>query len=79
VKDDSVYITPDDLDQYLSLQQRYQVKIVRPIPLFIQYCTVELENGKLRFYEDVYSKDKEMLRSLNNMNKAPKSDYLTGI
>jgi L,D-transpeptidase YcbB len=65
VKDDSIYITPDDLDQYLSLQQRYKIKVVKPIPLFIQYFTCEPKKGRLLFYTDVYKKDSLMNASLN--------------
>jgi murein L,D-transpeptidase YcbB/YkuD len=63
VKDDSIYVTPEDLDQYLSLKQRYQVNVVRPIPLYIEYFTCEVHDGKLSFYEDIYGLD-ELLQEV---------------
>jgi len=65
VKEDSVYITPDDLDQYLALQQRLKIKIPRPVQLYIRYATVEPVKGKLVFYKDIYGKDKELLARLS--------------
>lgn len=64
VKDDSVYTTPDDLDQYLSLRQRVQIKIVNPLPVFIEYFTCEFKDGKMKYYEDIYLKDEEIANAL---------------
>jgi murein L,D-transpeptidase YcbB/YkuD len=80
VKDDSIYITPDDLDQYLSLQQRYKINVPRPIPLFIQYFTVEPGKGKLLFYQDIYKKDSIMQQALDPVTvKAEQSTVLSGL
>lgn len=69
VKEDSVYITPDDLDQYLSFQQRYKIDIRHPIPLTIQYFTCEWKGGRLFVYEDIYGKDKILEQSLYNKSE----------
>jgi murein L,D-transpeptidase YcbB/YkuD len=80
VKDDSIYITPDDLDQYLSLQQRYKINVPRPIPLFIQYFTVEPGKGKLLFYQDIYKKDSVMQQALDPLKVQPEqSTVLSGL
>jgi murein L,D-transpeptidase YcbB/YkuD len=80
VKDDSIYITPDDLDQYLSLQQRYRIDVRKPIPLFIQYFTVEPGKGKLSFYQDIYKKDSVMQRALEPMEmQQGQSTVLSGL
>lgn len=68
VRDDNTYVTPDDLDQYISLKQRVDVRVRRPIPIFIQYFTCEFNNGRIRFYDDIYSKDAAMLYALTNGN-----------
>ena len=78
VKDDNIYITPDDLEQYLSLQQRYTIKIVKPIRLFIQYFTCEPLDGKLRFYGDVYKKDSLMMEALYH-KEVPVGDVISGL
>jgi murein L,D-transpeptidase YcbB/YkuD len=64
VKDDNVYVSPEDLDQYLTLHQRVEVKIVKPIPLFIEYFTCEYKNGKVNFYQDIYKKDEQLINAL---------------
>ncbi|MBT1703966.1 L,D-transpeptidase family protein [Chryseosolibacter indicus] len=69
VRDDNVYVTPDDVDQYFSLQQRVDVRVRKPIPIFIQYFTCEYINGSLKFYKDVYQNDQEILNVLDSTNK----------
>jgi murein L,D-transpeptidase YcbB/YkuD len=59
VKDDSIYVTPDDLVQYLSIKQKYKVQVRNPIPLFIEYQTCDIVDGKLRLYEDIYGIDRQ--------------------
>jgi L,D-transpeptidase YcbB len=57
VKDDSVYITPDDLDQYLSLKERLQIKVLNPLPVYLEYYTCALYNGRINYYPDIYNRD----------------------
>ena len=64
VKDDTVYTTPEDLDQYLHLKQRLQLKVVNPLPLFIEYLTCEYKNGRILYYDDIYGKDEELEKVL---------------
>jgi murein L,D-transpeptidase YcbB/YkuD len=78
-KDDDIYITPEDLDQYLSLQQRYQVKVVKPLPLLIQYFTCESVGGKLKFYDDIYKKDSVLNASINAATDLNKIDAISSL
>lgn len=64
VKDDDVYVTPDDLDQYLSFQQRVKINLRQPIPVKLQYFTADVLDGEVMFYDDIYNKDSLMLQSL---------------
>jgi murein L,D-transpeptidase YcbB/YkuD len=64
VKDDHVYVSPEDLDQYLALKQRTEVRILKPIPLFIEYFTCENKGGTIQFYEDIYKKDDVLIKAL---------------
>jgi murein L,D-transpeptidase YcbB/YkuD len=66
VKDDSVYITPDDLEQYLSLKQKYKIQVVNPLPLFIDYFTCDITQSKLEFFEDIYGLDDQLLKALHH-------------
>jgi L,D-transpeptidase YcbB len=74
VREDSVYVTPDDVDQYLSLQQRLKIRVPLPIPLFIRYSTIEAQKGQLLFYDDIYARDQEMLSKLSQQRPAHTQD-----
>lgn len=63
VRDDDIYVSPEDLDQYLSLRQRLQIDLREPITLKLEYFTAEVVNGQLRFHEDIYKKDSVMLQA----------------
>lgn len=64
VREDDIYVSPEDLDQYLSMQQRLTIELRKPIPLRLEYFTAEVRNGVLSFYEDIYKKDSLMMRAL---------------
>ncbi len=68
VRDDNVYVTADDVDQYISLQQRIEIRVRKPLPLFIQYFTCEFNNGILHYYNDIYQKDFLILQALQKLN-----------
>jgi murein L,D-transpeptidase YcbB/YkuD len=70
-KDDDTYVSPEDLDQYLMVQHRLEVKVVKPIPLFLQYITCEEKDGKIIFYKDIYEKDKMIIDALTSQEQAP--------
>lgn len=64
VREDDIYVSPEDLDQYLSFQQRLTIELRKPIPLRLEYFTAEVRNGVPFFYEDIYKKDSVMMRAL---------------
>lgn len=64
IRDDDIYVSPEDLDQYLTLQQRLKIDLRKPIPLRLEYFTAEVRGGVAMFYEDIYKKDSVMMRSL---------------
>lgn len=64
VHEDDIYVSPEDLDQYLSLQQRLKIDLRKPIPLKLTYFTAEVRDGVPMFYEDIYKKDSVMMRAL---------------
>jgi murein L,D-transpeptidase YcbB/YkuD len=64
VREDDIYVSPEDLDQYLSLQQRLKIDLRKPIPLKLEYFTAEVRNGVTLFYDDIYKKDSVMMQSL---------------
>lgn len=64
VREDDIYVSPEDLDQYLSLQERLKIDLRKPMPVKLQYFTCEFENGTIRFYDDIYKKDSLMMQAL---------------
>ena len=40
------------------------VLLRRPLPIFIHYATVMAENGRLRFYRDIYGQDQALREAL---------------
>lgn len=50
---------PHNLDKYLAVRKQRVLNIRRPIPVHIRYYTCEVKNGELRFYHDLYKKDKK--------------------
>lgn len=72
IREDDIYVSPEDLDQYLSLRQRLAIDLRDPILLKLEYFTVEISNGKAVFYEDIYRKDSIMSRAWNSViDQAP--------
>ena len=65
VREDDIYVSPEDLDQYLSLQQRLEISLRKPIPVKLEYFTCEVEKGVPYFYDDIYRKDSVMMQSLS--------------
>ena len=63
-KDDDTYVSPEDLDQYLLLQHRLDVQVVKPIALYLQYFTCVEQEGKILILDDLYKKDKKMIEAL---------------
>lgn len=66
VSDDNIYITPEDLDQYLALRQRYSIKVKSPIPVILDYRTCEVLGGNVIFHDDVYGYDQQLYQALGN-------------
>jgi murein L,D-transpeptidase YcbB/YkuD len=60
IKDDHV-VSPEDLDQYLMLQHRMEIRLIRPMPLYLQYFTCDVKDGEVVFYDDVYGKDQALI------------------
>jgi murein L,D-transpeptidase YcbB/YkuD len=64
VREDDIYVSPEDLDQYLGLRQRYTIDLRQPIALKLGYFTAEVEDDVTLFYDDIYKKDSVMVQSL---------------
>lgn len=70
-KDDDTYVDAADLEQYLMVQKRLEVKVVKPIPVHLNYFTVEPQGDSVIFFPDLYKKDKAMVDSINRVKPEP--------
>jgi L,D-transpeptidase YcbB len=65
VRDDSLKYPVDSLQADLGREIQKQINLKRPIPIYINYFTAEVdEYNELHLYIDVYKRDEKMLRSL---------------
>jgi L,D-transpeptidase YcbB len=64
-KDDDTYVSPEDLDQYMMLRHRMEIKVVKPLPVLLQYFTCESSKEGVRFYQDLYGKDAALIATLS--------------
>ena len=59
--------TTEILPQVLEAMEKYKRKRVhlkKPIPIMIAYFTMEVKNGALQTYKDLYHKDKDLIKAL---------------
>src|SRR5436305_13621173 len=61
LRSDSIFtvraVPIDSMETWLTLKQKRYIPVHKPIPLFIRYFTCDVINGKVIFYEDIYSED----------------------
>lgn len=62
-KDDDTYVTPEDIDQYLLVRHKLAVNVVKPIPVILEYFTTSVDGGEVKFYNDIYGKDHDVLNA----------------
>ncbi|MFM6923882.1 MAG: murein L,D-transpeptidase [Ferruginibacter sp.] len=58
---DSLKYTADSIRNWISNKERHIIDVKNHIPLFIRYFTCEGKNGVIRFYEDIYGEDKQLM------------------
>jgi L,D-transpeptidase YcbB len=46
------------LERFLKEESQHWVELQRPIPIFVRYYTCVLENGRLRYHNDIYQRDR---------------------
>jgi murein L,D-transpeptidase YcbB/YkuD len=66
-KDDDTYVDAADLEQYLMVQKKLDVKIVKPIPVHLNYFTVQPQGDSVVFFPDLYKSDRAMIDSINRV------------
>ena len=63
--DDDPNWTKDSIKKSMALTKEKQVKLKRPVPVFIVYFTAWVDpQGRLNFRDDIYGHDKKMIGRL---------------
>lgn len=60
-KKEPLKYTADSIRRWIAQKDRRRIEVKNRIPLFIRYFSCEGKNGKIRFYEDIYSEDKLLM------------------
>jgi len=55
---------PDSLDTLLARGLNYEIRLLDPIPIFVEYRTVTRVNNEMRMHIDVYGRDEEYIKIL---------------
>ena len=58
----------DSVKQWLQQKRKHSIPIMKRLPLFIRYFTCVGENGKIRFYDDIYGEDKMLYQKYFKRN-----------
>ncbi len=58
---DALKYTADSIKNWIARKERHQVDVKNHIPLYIRYFSCESKNGRIKFYEDVYGEDKQLI------------------
>jgi len=67
-KHDTMRYNSDSIRNWVAHKERHRIDVKSQIPLFIRYFSCEGKDGKLVFYDDIYSEDK-VLREKYFANK----------
>jgi murein L,D-transpeptidase YcbB/YkuD len=59
-KGKTTYTKTDSVTVWLSNKEKHYIPVRDRIPLFIRYFTCEAKDGKIVFYDDVYSEDQRL-------------------
>lgn len=58
---------PDSLDSLLARGKNYEIKLLDPIPIFVEYHTVTRgKNDEMVIHIDIYGRDEEFLKIMRN-------------
>ena len=57
-------ITADSLDSLLSMQMNHPLRLMNPVPIFVEYQTVVADRQGIYFHHDLYSKETSLVKIL---------------
>jgi L,D-transpeptidase YcbB len=60
-KGDSLKYTADSIKNWITLKERHLIDVKNHIALYIRYFSCEGKNGEVKFYDDIYGEDKQLM------------------
>ncbi len=57
---DTIKFNTDSVHRWMTTKVNRTLKLKQNVQLFIRYFTCEMVNGKIKFYDDIYSDDRDM-------------------
>ncbi len=58
---DSLKYTSDSIRNWIAHKERHQIDVKNHIALYIRYFSCEGKNGEVKFYEDIYGEDRQLM------------------
>jgi len=62
VRNDSLRIPTDTIKAYIARGEKHTFTGFHKLPLYIRYFTCEGKDNKIRFYEDIYDEDRNLIQ-----------------
>jgi L,D-transpeptidase YcbB len=62
VRNDSLRIPTDTIKAYIARGEKHMFTGFHKLPLYIRYYTCEGKDNKIRFYEDIYDEDRNLIQ-----------------
>lgn len=59
-------ITADSLDSLIGLATNYPIKLLKPVPVYVEYQTVVADKEKITFHIDIFKRDEEYLKIMRD-------------
>ena len=58
---DSLKYSADSIRSWIAQKERHRIDVINHIPLYIRYFSCEGKDGVIKFYEDIYGEDKDLI------------------
>jgi len=52
----------DSLDSLLTIGENFPIRLLKPVPIFVEYQTVSADKDRMIFHIDIYKRDEEYLK-----------------
>ncbi len=59
---DTLKVNTDSITNWIANKEKHRVDVKNKFPLFIRYFSCEGVNNSIRFYEDIYGDDKDLIQ-----------------